>query len=59
MEKLQAKPNEQPYDPRWFIWTIMFLIVTATVLTTYISFSGEDLEVDQGIITHLQAKAQK
>jgi hypothetical protein len=58
MLKTETNINEQPYDPRWFIWTIMFLIVTATVLTTYISFSGEDLDVDQSLITQVHKQSQ-
>jgi len=27
------------YDPRWFIWTIVFLVVTGISLVSYIVFS--------------------
>jgi hypothetical protein len=29
------------YDPRWFIWTIVFLVVTGVALTSYIFFSED------------------
>lgn len=29
------------YDPRWFIWTIVFLIVTGVALTTYVATSPD------------------
>jgi hypothetical protein len=34
MPEVQAK-----YDPRWFVWTIVFLIVTGVSLVTYIVVS--------------------
>ena len=38
----------------------MFLIVTGVALTTYISFSGENLEPAPGIVTHVTTqRAQK
>lgn len=27
------------YDPRWFIWTIVFLVVTGISLVSYIALS--------------------
>lgn len=29
-----------PYDPRWFIWTIVFLIVSGVSLVSYIIITG-------------------
>lgn len=38
-----ANPNEQEtkanYDPRWFIWTIVLLVVTGISLVSYIVLS--------------------
>ena len=37
-------PNSQMpvnnYDSRWFIWTIVFLVVTGISLVSYITLSG-------------------
>lgn len=30
---------ESAYDPRWFIWTIVFLVVAGISLTSYIMLS--------------------
>jgi len=39
-------PNSQPsvnnYDSRWFIWTIVFLVVTGISLVSYITLSGNE-----------------
>jgi hypothetical protein len=29
------------YDSRWFIWTIVFLVVTGISLVSYITLSGD------------------
>lgn len=36
--------TQENYDPRWFIWTIVFLVTTGISLVTYIvtSDSGAD-----------------
>lgn len=38
-------PNSQMpkdnYDSRWFIWTIVFLVVTGISLVSYITLSGD------------------
>jgi len=35
-----ASPNvASNYDPRWFIWTIVFLVVTGISLVSYIVLS--------------------
>ncbi len=31
-----AQLEEKPYDPRWFIWTVVFLIVSGVSLVSYI-----------------------
>jgi hypothetical protein len=31
-----AQFEEKPYDPRWFIWTVVFLIVSGVSLVSYI-----------------------
>ena len=39
-----AEFEEKPYDPRWFIWTVVFLIVSGVSLVSYIliTTSNED-----------------
>lgn len=33
------KQVQSEYDPRWFIWTIVFLVSTGIALTSYIMLS--------------------
>lgn len=41
------------YNPRWFIWTIVFLVITGISLVSYIVFSGtEEYEIQAPVITH-------
>jgi hypothetical protein len=35
---IQVSSNEQ-YDPRWFIWTIVFLLVSGIGLSAFITLS--------------------
>lgn len=36
------KPRAQSeYDPRWFIWTIVFLFVSGMALTAFITLSDQ------------------
>lgn len=41
MPDKNQKVSQQEYDPRWFIWTIVFLVVTGVALTTYIATSSD------------------
>jgi hypothetical protein len=34
--------QEKPYDPRWFIWTIVFLIVSGVSLVSYIVITSSN-----------------
>ena len=49
-------PNNYPqmpqnqYDPRWFIWTIVFLLVTGISLVSYIMLSDTS-SADYGPLT--------
>lgn len=38
---LRAPLNSPEYDPRWFIWTIVFLVITGISLVSYIVLSSE------------------
>ena len=57
---LQSTPNN--YDSRWFIWTIVFLVVTGISLVSYIVLS-EDGSNDVPVFANVQAsqnnRAQK
>lgn len=46
-------PNvpKQEYEIRWFIWTIVFLVVTGISLVSYIVFSDTS-SADSGLIQH-------
>ena len=45
MENQTMTPEQAKYDPRWFIWTIVFLVVTGISLVSYIVLSGnEDID---------------
>jgi hypothetical protein len=37
-----AKNPIKPYDPRWFIWTIVFLLVSGVSLVSYIMITSDD-----------------
>ena len=34
-----SQTMQNNYDPRWFIWTIVFLVVTGISLVSYIALS--------------------
>ena len=42
------------YNPRWFIWTIVFLVVTGVSLVAFITLSGDEGYSD--ITVHHSAK---
>jgi len=51
-----------PYDPRWFIWCIVFLVVTGISLVSYIVLSDPSTS-DSGLLVrapvHNKTAAQK
>ena len=52
MENENLKP-QKAYDPRWFIWTIVFLVVSGVALVSYIVFSSDPTTEDYTqVITH-------
>ncbi len=54
MSSPKAKARMPEYDARWFIWTIVVLIASGTMLATYIAFtSATDDESAQLPITHI------
>ena len=48
-----SNPAREQYDPRWFIWTIVFLVVTGISLVSYIVFS-DSADGFQDIAVHRQ-----
>ena len=40
----QPSAPAQEYDPRWFIWTIVFLVVTGISLVSYIILSDSTIQ---------------
>ncbi len=39
MGNINSSIQQNNYDPRWFIWTIVFLVVTGISLVSYIVLS--------------------
>lgn len=39
MPQASLQPVQSSYDPRWFIWTIVFLVVSGISLVSYIVLS--------------------
>lgn len=50
MENFSAQSSQQNYDPRWFVWTIVFLIVTGTSLVSYIILSDPSSTEVQSVL---------
>lgn len=40
MAKAKAGQAQSAYDPRWFIWTIVFLIAAGFSLVSYLTIQG-------------------
>ena len=45
-----AQFEEKPYDPRWFVWTIVFLIVSGVSLVSYILITTSNDDASNGYI---------
>jgi hypothetical protein len=39
-----ATQGQKLYDPRWFIWTIVFLLVSGISLVSYITITGSGID---------------
>jgi len=44
--------TQNNYDPRWFIWTIVFLLVTGISLVSYIMMSDAGGALDFSVTVH-------
>lgn len=51
--------NQEAYDPRWFIWTIVFLVSTGVMLVTYIVTSDDSNDVAVDYPSAMQSKISK
>lgn len=52
------KIDNKAYDPRWFIWTIVFLIVSGVSLVSYILITDTQVSAEQMYIP-VQRAAKK
>ena len=50
MANLNNTTAENNYDPRWFIWTILFLVVTGISLVSYIVLSDNGADDVAGAV---------
>jgi hypothetical protein len=46
-------------DLRWFIWTIVFLLVTGVSLVTYITYTSYTEDVSGSTPVHVQKSGQR
>ncbi len=52
MPEMTTGSTTDKYDPRWFIWTIVFLVAAGVGLTTYI-VTSDSTNADNGeIVVH-------
>jgi hypothetical protein len=56
MPTSQTQPVKQEYNSRWFIWTIVFLVVTGISLVSYIMLSDSGNNDTSPIVVSAQAK---
>ncbi len=53
-QALSSNQNFPHADLRWFIWTIVFLLVTGVSLVTYITYSSLTEDVSGSTTRHVQ-----
>lgn len=54
-----AQLEEKPYDPRWFVWTIVFLIVSGVSLVSYILITTSNDANDSVFLPVIHSSRQK
>jgi hypothetical protein len=47
---------KEAYDPRWFVWTIVFLVVAGISLVSYILLSDSGTVEAQEMVNHSMKK---
>jgi hypothetical protein len=58
MPQMNETPVQSASDIRWFVWTIVFLVVTGISLVSYIVFSDNSVN-DVGYISPSKASSHK
>jgi len=54
MQNYPLPQRKEKYDPRWFVWTIVFLVVVGISLVSYITLSEQgESEYSPMVTTHL------
>ena len=51
-------PVKNEYDPRWFIWTIVFLVATGISLVSYIVLSDTSAD-ESGVLSKTHSAVVK
>lgn len=60
MANMTSQVPQENYDPRWFVWTIVFLTVTGVSLVSYIMLSDNSgNEVESIVRVHRQTAKNK
>ena len=60
MQNISSQIPQENYDPRWFVWAIVFLLVTGVSLISYIMLSDNNAnEIDSVIRVHKQTAKRK
>lgn len=54
-DQAQGSPH---YDPRWFVWSIVFLVVTGISLVSYIVLSDTSSADAEVVVVHRTANHQ-
>lgn len=56
MSKIVSTTPVPLYNPRWFVWTVMFLLVTGVSLVSYIILSDPAIESGGETVRHVVKK---
>lgn len=59
MAKTLRELDTKSYDPRWFIWTIVFLIISGVSLVSYILITSNNDANQPNILTVIHAAHKK
>ncbi|MBL8031909.1 MAG: hypothetical protein JNK33_06350 [Candidatus Doudnabacteria bacterium] len=58
-QALMVTQSPKHIDLRWFVWTIVFLLVTGVSLVTYITYTSFTEEVSGSTPIHVQKPGQR
>jgi hypothetical protein len=50
MQNISSQVPQESYDPRWFVWAIVFLLVTGVSLVSYIMLSDNSAGEVESVI---------